>query len=929
MLGMTLAGLWTNAAAQVPGSALDNMLQRPPVAKHFKAKHFGDRLFVEGGVGATTVIDNSASHASTPGIEGGIAIGDWVTPLHGWRVGLRGGTWKYNNKESKTATVSLDYMLNLTALSKPTLADPNYSKAPAFEVYGTAGVDMALSHYEDNTNTDAGAHLGLRGQLRLSKYTYFYVEPRLGVYGDGMLYDDTWRGYRFGADMMAGFGYRLSPDYERRHEEGDGHFLNNTFFALSAGPGALLNADLGSWKDRPGVVAKLSFGKWFTPSIAARLSGAALTYKQGVGQRRIKGAQASAGILWNLHSTFGGYNPDRKFWLNLVGDANLALTSAGNGKHFVPGFGGGAQANFNIAKGVDIFIEPRVDLYKDEFTEPYTSVKSFDLTGSVMAGFAFRQGNDTRSQVSRNENFENITPYDNIFIEASIGGFIPVTTSSIYRPQDYVRPAAEVGIGKWFTATDGLRLRVQAFQIDNGSQRYKAAGAGVDYLWNLTNAFHGYVPERKFAIIASAGLEGYVRSGRTKPTIGAAAGLKGLWNINKMWGLYLEPRAGIYHNELVPNSQAASYNFDLAAQLMAGLQIYLGGYDPKENRALFEENGKRSFFTLMGGLAVPANTVRTQQTYGAIGSLGYGQWYSPLAGWRVSAEGFAHKLRNAWYARAGFAGDWLVDLSAMSFGYDEDRTVTLRALAGLRMGMDYYSGKARFASDVHGGAQLAFRVARNFEIFGEPQISYRFGKRFLTKFERVLPSASIGINYYMHSPKDNEVSFTRPTDRFISVSIGTGAHTSTVKSMSPLGRKFTLDYDLSYGRWFNDVSGMRIGLSDDIIQLHGKGNQHITALHGDYLFDLLSLSKATVAREAGFRFTGLAGVNFNVGSRNGYRPTWAVGLEAGAQIGWAVNDLLEIYLEPSATLMSHTIVRNSSRPAEGQVRLQLGTKFNF
>ena len=161
MLGMTLAGLWTSAAAQVPGSALDNMLQRPPVAKHFKAKRFGDRLFVEGGLGATTIIDNSSSHLSTPGIEGGAAIGDWVTPVHGWRIGAHGGTWLYNGKKSKVAMISLDYLMNLTALAKPSLLDPNYNEVPAFEVYGTAGADLALSHYEDNTSTSPGVHLGL------------------------------------------------------------------------------------------------------------------------------------------------------------------------------------------------------------------------------------------------------------------------------------------------------------------------------------------------------------------------------------------------------------------------------------------------------------------------------------------------------------------------------------------------------------------------------------------------------------------------------------------------------------------------------------------------------------------------------------------------------------------------------------------------
>jgi hypothetical protein len=39
---------------QVEGSALDHLLQRRPVAKHYEDKKFGDHLFVEGGMGVNT-----------------------------------------------------------------------------------------------------------------------------------------------------------------------------------------------------------------------------------------------------------------------------------------------------------------------------------------------------------------------------------------------------------------------------------------------------------------------------------------------------------------------------------------------------------------------------------------------------------------------------------------------------------------------------------------------------------------------------------------------------------------------------------------------------------------------------------------------------------------------------------------------------------
>lgn len=82
-VGVCLFALAIPLSAQVPGSALDHMLQRPKVAKHFENKTFGDHLFVEGGIGANSIVTRSSSHFSTAGLTAQLGIGDWVTPLHG------------------------------------------------------------------------------------------------------------------------------------------------------------------------------------------------------------------------------------------------------------------------------------------------------------------------------------------------------------------------------------------------------------------------------------------------------------------------------------------------------------------------------------------------------------------------------------------------------------------------------------------------------------------------------------------------------------------------------------------------------------------------------------------------------------------------------------------------------------------------------
>ena len=74
-----------SAMGQSDSSALNYLLQRPPVAKHYDDKKFGDHVFVEIGMGVNSTAKGSYPYLEVPGMQAGGAIGDWVTPLHGWR----------------------------------------------------------------------------------------------------------------------------------------------------------------------------------------------------------------------------------------------------------------------------------------------------------------------------------------------------------------------------------------------------------------------------------------------------------------------------------------------------------------------------------------------------------------------------------------------------------------------------------------------------------------------------------------------------------------------------------------------------------------------------------------------------------------------------------------------------------------------------
>ena len=162
--------------------------------------------------------------------------------------------------------------------------------------------------------------------------------------------------------MAAGLGYRLQEHTANGVFEDDGHFLNHTFVSLTGGPSSLLQSS-GSQTKYAGARVGGYIGKWFSPYSGVRLGALASTYKQE-GHQHVKALNASVGYLWNMHNTFGGYDPNRTFWVNAVADASINASASGDGRKLSPGFGAGLQANFHLAHGVDFFIEPRVDAYK-------------------------------------------------------------------------------------------------------------------------------------------------------------------------------------------------------------------------------------------------------------------------------------------------------------------------------------------------------------------------------------------------------------------------------------------------------------------------------------------------------------------------------------------------------------------------------------
>ena len=910
-------------------SALEYMLQRPNVTKHYEHKRLGDHLFTELGAG----LNVTGTHNFKFGAQANGAIGDFITPEHGLRLGVNAGVYRMGENDVKFGNFTLDYLMNLTAI-----AHTRYPQPRPFELYGVAGVDVTYARNRGVSKTGWGAHLGLRGQYAFSPYTYIYVEPRLGVLHKNATLSDTWRNFRPTASIMAGVGYRLLTPEERAHKYGKDNspqnkkFKNGLFVDLMGGPTFLSNAHPSTWKHNAGVRAALSVGRWMNDYNALRLTGYASTIKQDNNPK----ATALGGQLdymLNLHNLFGGVDETRRWWVNGVAGVSFSYASSNNKNHGIWGLGGGLQANVRVAKELSLIAEPRVDLYNKNFVNSDNSIGSLDCVPSLLVGIAYTYNSDYHQAVCFNDDFVAGQWHDHIFIETAGGLNVNVTRTAVRHAFKYMRPQAYVGIVRWFSPLHGARLWGQI-----GKTRYSEDGScdnlsvGADYLFNFTNAFTGYRKDRLFEFTGGLGFNLARRQHDSKTFVGVDASLRGSWNVSPLCAIYVEPKLQAYGKNYLPSALGSS-KMDFIASGMLGVQFNLGNYNAQLGRDLAngDNNYKRSSFAVAGGFNVPANNVRSKSAYNGVGRLSYTHWFSPLSAWRANVQGSLGKRNNYKYGTAVVGADYVTDLTAHAYGYDPSRVVSIMALAGINLGADYSNGKSYFTSDVHFGGQLAVKVGNNAHVFAEPQLSYHLSKRFKdeSKLNKWKPLLLVGVDYSFKRCDQLKDIAAPNKKRYVSLNMGTGVNSI---NLTPTNSSYRWTYNaaLGYGQWLTSLHGFEVDLCNMLYKKSSTVRNNLTALRANYMMNLRTAVTGESSDDKLFQLSALAGVSLNVSSGKEMKAKVIPGVQAALQAGWKVSPTIELYLQPEAALYSNKIISNGSgHPIDGQVTLSMGCKYHF
>ena len=692
-------------------NALDYVLQRPAPARRFETKKFGDRLFIsaEGGPAWMRAHDGFIGGANS-GYRAGLTVGDWVTPVHGWRVGISGGR-HHGEGEHKPffGAVSADWLINLSSL----LRDDNPSRR--FELIGALGAEVQGLHREGHKLWGAaGVRMALQPRLYLTQSTYLYLEPRLGIYTDGLDDHKSWRRYDWEAQVMIGLGYRLNEGLGYRRVDNslfvNDMFRNNLFFGFSGSIAALGN-NLSGLKDRISPQATIFAGKWFTASSGLRIQVGGGAIKEAGRSRRWDG-MADVDYLLNLNSLMNGYDPDRRVESNIALGVTGAYVS-GLDKKIFPGFHAGFQGILNVSQNVGLFLEPQLRVFGKSISQN-TYSNSFAMMPSLSLGFIYRN----RGSKEYNKSFSILEDslYDN-----GRHAFMTFEGGTFQRSGKWTKAAAaSFMFGSWFSPVSAWRLGLDA-EIYSTKKPYRSLSATAVYMVSLSALANGFNPDRVFDLRAFAGLTGgaaYYDGGKHKFVWGPRAGLQASFRLSDAVDLVIEPQAQLLD---IPEYR---HKVNPEWRVMAGFTYKMEGRHQYRSSSVLvgDEKVRKPMFvgiSVAPGLfseALSPDKI-TWAFNGAVGG-----WLSGTSGLQVYYDYNMARLKgkDRKLNISTFGIDYMLDITTLMTGAPSGK-FNLVGLAGTGIGWSDQNGSGVGAA-FKLGLQGRWQVARQIELTLSPTL---------------------------------------------------------------------------------------------------------------------------------------------------------------------------------------------------------------
>lgn len=418
-------------------------------------------------------------------------------------------------------------------------------------------------------------------------------------------------------------------------------------------------------------------------------------------------------------------------------------------------------------------------------------------------------------------------------------------------------------LGKWFSPISGFRLGVSAQYTKNElMQRNVYIGTSLDYLLNLSALASGYNYDRVFELVGVVGADWMAGLNRSKnlDVFGGHIGLQAKFHVSPLVDIFLEPRLGIYTDNVDEITSWRKYNTN--ASLLAGFTYNMVPYEKRTSTSEFEKDFlSNTFITVSyGGISMLNSSFNLSNMFSKMrstASVGLGKWFTPMSGFRLTGNVGYMKAPKGHLKMVGAQLDYLFNFNSAFQGFDDSRRFELIFVTGLNTTYSVEQGRRAFFPGYGIGLQGNLRMNKYNSIYIEPRLTF-YNEDFSTTMSSrrgvdMMGSINLGFNFMRVPSSVFAQRGQRTFDNFAeNMFFSLGASANSLLQYGLWGGYENIispTVDFSIGKWFTSVSGLRMSFNVGYLKsnfdqsyktTHGKFFHHMVGTNIDYMFNLTS-----------------------------------------------------------------------------------------
>ena len=728
------------------------------------SESFLDNTFISAGMGlqtqlSTLVRDRGMLSSSGPVFN--VAAGKWFLDFFGIRLSAFGSynAWKVNEKAGMDrmtmyAGGRAEAMLNPFALFKKDVRSMKWGIVPVF------GVELGLMKKQDESEVLSKSYTAVTGGVQFKYFPTenfsFFVEPHLSFVPYTFI-EKTVSGkvneYAYMDKLMnVSVGIELCRPSRARWQslaklKGDFQPYYFTTYSIGMTVPQQINRSIGR---RPGFIIGTSFGRQFTPISGVRLG---LDFTSDVTRTstdvadRYVCSNLFADYLFDISNLVLGYDSQRKFGAEVLG--GIVMSRRFDPKESFLGVEGGVRPYWKIDQQFDIFAEPKLRVYTKRYLHAKNGMPGTPVQLAFSIGTAYRF-NTSLSRKRQETEFGDGTLWANSFISGGIGVQTLLGSGRSVGLLSSLGPSMSLSVGKWLLPLWGLRFSgfagLSSWTQTRDSRgalldkRVMQGGVRLESMFDILSLVH-YDKDRRWGIIPMAGLElGKVKKQSSQADVEAAgakyaavtAGLQCQYRVTDFISVFVEPRLTripySYHNVHAKTNVTGARlsQVDNVMSVQMGLQFNCGQMAHRRKGVLADRTDFEPYYFTswsLGGI-LPVHRVKynSGSKMGVAVELSAGRQFLPSSGAQVGIDYSVLPGKGNVQAvkLIHLSADYLFDVTHFMGGYDEDRKLAAKILAGPMLA--FGSEPNKFTIGMEGGLQLVYKLAKGFSVFAQPRL---------------------------------------------------------------------------------------------------------------------------------------------------------------------------------------------------------------